>query len=303
MDGIGLLTFITFNKDHKNNLGDWYQTAAACYMWWNHFGRVGTFYNFLQECICTQTMNGYPIIWIYRDNPSASDPRGCKKVVTFYNGWWLYDYFKAGDYDFPPPTWLHPIYTSIHVRDKGILTPTTIEHLKLHSPIGCRDKETETMMKNFGISAYFSGCMTMILNLQDSLLGFSKTLDYSDATVYIDMPISLKGTTLRCSLSQAGHFHRDPNWIIYAIQRMYNIFFAKSVITHRLHVWLPLLCSGKDISLWDSQTNKPIQKSIHDYIGGNNRFTGLLELQTDVKERERIQSALAEDCMKRLQSA
>jgi hypothetical protein len=302
MDGIGILVYRLVNKDWKNNIGDWYQTAAACYVWWNHFGRVGTFSYFLQECIRTNIMNGLPIIWIDRDNLSGADAKGCKKVVTICNGWWMSEYKYAGRFDFPPPTWMHPLYVSVHIGDTRMMTPVTITHFKDYQPIGCRDKSTVQMLEAFGISSYFSGCLTMILNLNDALLGFTPTLDYSDTHVFVDMPVQLKGSDLSCKVTQEGKFDQHPKWIHHAVQHTYNLFHAKSVTTHRLHVWLPLLCNDKSIVLWDARINKPCDSTHSDYRSGqNNRFNGLLELQEDHKERIRVQSALLEDCMKRLQ--
>jgi hypothetical protein len=302
MDGIGILVYKILNKDWTNNIGDWYQTSAACYVWWNHFGRVGTFSTFLHDCISTNTMNGFPIIWINRDHLSSADPHGCKKVVTLCNGWWLCETRVDGPIDFPPPTWMHPLYISFHVGNKKIMTPATISHLKMYAPIGCRDKATAAMLESHGIPSYFSGCLTMILNLNDALLGFRPTLDYSDTHVFVDMPVRSVGTGLCCKVTQEGKYDHDPKWIHYAVQHVYNLFHAKSITTYRLHVWLPLLCNDKPILLWNGQTNKLCDTSHSDYNAGqNNRFAGLIELQTDVDERKRVQSALAEDCMKRLQ--
>jgi len=302
MDGIGILVYRLVNKDWKNNIGDWYQTAAACYVWWNHFGRKGTFSDFLQDCIKTNMMNGLPIIWIDRDNLSGADAKGCKKVVTICNGWWMSEYKYSGHFDFPPPTWMHPLYVSVHIGDTRMMTSATIAYYKEYQPIGCRDKSTAHMLEAFGISSYFSGCLTMILNLNDVLLGFTPTLDYSDTHVFVDMPIQLKGSDLSCKVTQEGKFDQHPKWIYHAVQHTYNLFHAKSVTTHRLHVWLPLLCNDKSIVLWNAHTNTPCDSGHSDYRKGqNNRFAGLIELQEDHKERIRVQSALLEDCMKRLQ--
>ena len=304
MDGIGIIVYRivnkNWNKNWKNNIGDWYQTAAACYMWWNQFGRVGTFYNFLQECIHTQTMNGLPIIWIDRDNLSAANFKECKKVVTICNGWWMCEYKYTNHFDFPPPTWMHPLYISVHIGDKRMMTPKTVAHFKEYQPIGCRDKSTAQMLESLGVSSYFSGCLTMTLDLTDASLGFTPTLDYSDCHVFVDMPIQ-RGVGLCCKVTQEGKFDTDPKWILQSIQHTYNLFHAKTITTHRLHVWLPLLSNGKSVILWDARTNKPCGTNHADYNAGqNNRFTGLLECQTDVEELKRIQSALVEDCMKRL---
>ena len=303
MDGIGIIVYKIGNKDWTNNIGDWYQTSAACYVWWNHFGRNGTFSDFLQDCIRTNTMNGLPIIWIDRDNLSGADSKGCKKVVTICNGWWMCETYFGGPFDFPPPTWMHPIYISFHIGNKKLLTPITIAHLKDHQPIGCRDKSTVQMLEAFGISSYFSGCLTMTLNLKDASLGFTPTLDYSDTHVFVDMPIRTSGETMYCKVTQEGKFDKHPKWIHYAVQHTYNLFHAKSVTTHRLHVWLPLLCNGKSMILYDARTYCPCSLSHTDYNAWqNNRFAGLIDFQEDVEERERVKTTLIEDCMKRLQS-
>jgi hypothetical protein len=44
-----------------------------------------------------------------------------------------------------------------------LLTPKSIEYLKKHSPIGCRDTGTKELLEKYKIPCYFSGCLTLVL--------------------------------------------------------------------------------------------------------------------------------------------
>ena len=45
-----------------------------------------------------------------------------------------------------------------------MLQGKNLEYLKEHEPIGCRDYYTVGLLKEKGIDAYFSGCMTLTLS-------------------------------------------------------------------------------------------------------------------------------------------
>ncbi|WP_084105184.1 glycosyltransferase family 8 protein [Demequina sp. NBRC 110056] len=75
------------------------------------------------------------------------------------NGWFMHRSFK-GQLDFPFPDEVNPIMISFHVQDPDVLTAETVEHLRRHEPIGCRDWTTVYRLRDVGVSAFFSGCVT-----------------------------------------------------------------------------------------------------------------------------------------------
>lgn len=82
-------------------------------------------------------------------------------VRMIMNGW-----FMIHPEQFPPSDKIHPLYISFHMNPTNaekMLAQGGFEHLKAHEPIGCRDFGTEALLKSKGISAYFSGCLTLTL--------------------------------------------------------------------------------------------------------------------------------------------
>lgn len=84
-----------------------------------------------------------------------------ESVRMIMNGW-----FMIHPEQFPPSDKINPLYISFHINPTNaaaMLANGGLEHLKKHEPIGCRDKDTETLLRNAGVDAYFSGCLTLTL--------------------------------------------------------------------------------------------------------------------------------------------
>lgn len=82
-------------------------------------------------------------------------------VDMIMNGWFM-DYGE----NFPPSNKIHPLYVAFHINKlglPGLLSQAAIEHYKKYQPIGCRDTHTAELLKEHGIDAYFSGCLTLTL--------------------------------------------------------------------------------------------------------------------------------------------
>lgn len=297
MHGIGIVCYKIFNAGGKNNIGDWYQTAASLYMWWKYFKCTNTFSDFLKECVETQMINTYPIIWLYRDHLSECDSRGMK-LITICNGWWLCENNRV--FDFPPPPCIIPIYTSFHLADTRLLTEKNIEHFKLHQPIGCRDISTQEYMSAAGIATFFSGCMTMCLNLRDPFLGFHTTINYADTHVFVDAPIRTAPDDkhMISFVTQEGHYDKDPKWIAYSVQHVYNLLSAHYVTTSRLHIWLPLISNNASVTLING-SKTPYRVEDVDFITPkHDRFRGLVSLSAE--QRYTVKKQQTSDCFERI---
>lgn len=278
--------FLIYDTD---NLGDWTQTAAAMYVWWVYFGKTETFKQFLETCISTSYLYTYPITWIVRDRISnTKKPDGIESVVLICNAWWMH--LKEKKYNFIPPNWIKPIYTSIHIKDSDILTSDTIMYLKQYEPIGCRDISTKLLLEEKNIKAYFSGCLTMIIDLRDNNIGFNKTIDYSNNTIYIDIfknntTLSKENIIKKC---QKHYKILDKNNILLVIQDAINYMYAKMVVTTRLHIWLPLVCNSCNVKLINVKTGLIFKNGDTDNQNQKiNRFNGLTNI---IYENDNIDS-------------
>jgi lipopolysaccharide biosynthesis glycosyltransferase len=75
------------------------------------------------------------------------------------NGWFMHRNFQ-GPVDFPYPKNVLPLMISFHIQDPDVLTDEVVAELKRIEPIGCRDWTTLYRLRDFGIKAFFSGCVT-----------------------------------------------------------------------------------------------------------------------------------------------
>lgn len=126
-----------------NNIGDDFQCIAAKYFLPKNADKI---------MIDREQMNTY----------------SGKKVNLIANGWYMHH-----PENWPPSKDISPLLTSIHisnVRQRNgkipmnyMFSKDSIEYMKKHSPIGCRDIFTYKMLQKKGIPSYFSGCMTLTL--------------------------------------------------------------------------------------------------------------------------------------------
>ncbi|WP_430813431.1 polysaccharide pyruvyl transferase family protein [Carboxylicivirga sp. RSCT41] len=84
------------------------------------------------------------------------------KVKLIMNGWFthnLRNWIPSQDID--------PLFVSFHLNSSAapfLLDDNSVSYLKEHAPIGCRDKFTVELLKEKGVDAYFTGCLTLTLD-------------------------------------------------------------------------------------------------------------------------------------------
>jgi lipopolysaccharide biosynthesis glycosyltransferase len=82
-----------------------------------------------------------------------------KNTWLISNGWFMHRAYK-GAVDFPYPENVNPIMISFHIQDANVLNKEVAAHLKKLGPIGCRDWTTVYRLRDYGVPAFFSGCVT-----------------------------------------------------------------------------------------------------------------------------------------------
>lgn len=93
-----------------------------------------------------------------RERLNTYQEKACKVII---NGW-----FMENPNNFPPSANLNPLFISFHISpsaSKQMLKNTTINYLKQHQPIGCRDKYTQTLLEKHKIKTFLSCCVTLTL--------------------------------------------------------------------------------------------------------------------------------------------
>lgn len=88
-------------------------------------------------------------------------------LYIILNGWFMHH-----PENWPPSEYVTPKFISFHINNhaKRLMTnEKSIAYYKKHEPIGCRDKFTEKLLKDKGVDAYFSGCLTLTLEKEKYL--------------------------------------------------------------------------------------------------------------------------------------
>lgn len=100
-------------------------------------------------------------------------------VKMIMNGWYIWkpELFPVSKRVVPLPVSMH---ISPMIAGKLFKMQEVVQWFKEHEPIGCRDKETELMMKSNGIDAYFSGCLTLTLGKKYKLQAERQGLVFVD---------------------------------------------------------------------------------------------------------------------------
>lgn len=94
----------------------------------------------------------------------ASILHGQREIWTIFHGWYFHQSFKQGG-PFPCPENINPIILSFYLQRPEDLTVSTLSYLKRNGPVGCRDWSTTYWLLNQGVDAFFSGCLTLTLDL------------------------------------------------------------------------------------------------------------------------------------------
>lgn len=115
---------------------------------------IGDYIQALASAQFLPTIDGF----INREELSEYEEEECKIIL---NGWFMHNAMH-----WPPSEKIHPLFVAFHLNSSvadQMLSNEGIKYFKDHSPIGCRDLNTELLLKKHGIDAYFSGCMTLTL--------------------------------------------------------------------------------------------------------------------------------------------
>lgn len=85
----------------------------------------------------------------YFDRDSIDDTQISEKTKLIMNGW-----FTKKPQNWPPKnTLIDPLLISFHIANEwgssveNLLTPESLDFYKKHGPVGCRDKNTESLLR------------------------------------------------------------------------------------------------------------------------------------------------------------
>ena len=167
------------------------------------------------------------------------------KTRVILNGW-----FMHYSQHWPPSDMIDPVFISFHIYDPVLADPKYRDYYKKYEPIGCRDQHTVELLKNIGVDAYLSYCLTLTLN---------NKFNYRTDDVYL-VDVERK----HCSQMIPSNILDKAICIGHLFPDNYNITdfddrlkksedllkkysTAKFVITSRLHCALPCLAFGTPV--------------------------------------------------------
>lgn len=100
---------------------------------------------------------------VNRDAIVIDDAPAQEQVHLILNGWFM----RVHEHTvWPPPNHIRPLITSLHISASAsgvLLSEPGIAFLKQHAPIGARDLYTLGVLRDHGIGAFFSACLTLTL--------------------------------------------------------------------------------------------------------------------------------------------
>jgi len=102
-----------------------------------------------------------PRVDIYLNREKLGEYTGVETKLIM-NGW-----FTHNIHNWVPGNNIKPLFVSFHINNTAapyMLSEKGISYLKQHQPIGCRDQFSVDILKEKGIDAYFTGCLTLTLD-------------------------------------------------------------------------------------------------------------------------------------------
>ena len=194
-------------------------------------------------------------------------------TTIFFNGWWG----SSSNRSWSPPSSLNPVMVSIHAQRGKMVKAWADYAKKRNQSIGCRDLATLDHMQSHGVSAFLSGCMTLLIR-NPNVAGTRNAKIYivdvnSTYLRLIPKHVREKAVVLHHSVTSRGR-HRVERFI-----RAYNLLkiyaSAKLVITQRLHAALPCVAMETPV-IFINSANMPGGGGTR--LKASSRVVGLTEL-------------------------
>lgn len=175
-----------------------------------------------------------------RDAMDETEVQSGETVKIIMNGWW-----GDGPENWPPLDQnLDVLPISMYVEDRiqgEFKKPRSIQFLNAFGPVGARSHGTELFLKKSGVDSYFSGCLTLTLNLDSEVekQDYVLAVDVSDS-VYEFMCAQTDRKVIRAGVLRP--ISKDENEQ-YKLAEFYLYLYqsAHAVVTTRLHAMLPCL--------------------------------------------------------------
>lgn len=158
------------------------------------------------------------------------------------NGW-----FKTNPSEWPPHPAYKPLYLGFHIRlfqSPSLVSAEALKHYAAHGPIGCRDRYTLALLRQHGVPAFLSHCLSLSFprRLPDPKRQTEVFVVSRDKRILDYLPSSLGPYTFLSHYSNDNDFARNKARAIEML-RTYGER-AKLIVTTMLHCALPAIAMG-----------------------------------------------------------
>ena len=224
-----------------------------------------------------ETLDLRPKIYLDRDTELANAPAlaSCSgRVVLPLNGW-----FKrtvGADPQWPPHDKIIPVFIGFHVRPyqcPALLEPRSIDYMKAHGPVGCRDPFTMRALAEKGVSTYLSHCLSLsFAKRRSDEVGDTVVVASRDREIIDVLPPEYRNNHL-----YVNHYMVRNAFPEYLTEAKDLLAFyrtrARLVITTFLHCALPCIAMGIPVIAFLPRLQYDLQKA-----SDAERFSGLMQI-------------------------
>ena len=250
-----------------------------------------------------------------RDQLNTIDVKEPTKVIM--NGWFL-----QKPQNWPPSSFIFPKFISFHITHKNeclkyFSSRKSIEYLKRHEPIGCRDYWTLNFLDSLGVKTYFSGCLTLTLRKNEIKRNNEILIVEPFNQLYLRNHSELIKEFVPDKIRSHLEFitHWDPYTIkdyqtrfLFAEKLLQKYQSAKLVITSRLHCALPCLAYGTPVYFIDIGYCSTEERNRFDGLIGhldtikidNTMFNPLIKYGVKYFQIEYFKKILSRDVFKKI---
>ena len=218
-----------------------------------------------------------PSIFLDRDTElaSATALESCAgRVLLPLNGW-----FKrtvGTDPQWPPHERIIPIFIGFHVRPHqcpALLEPRSIEYMRAHGPVGCRDPFTVRALAEKGVSTYLSHCLSLTFaRRRPEQAGDTVVVASRDREIIDVLPPEYRNDHV-----YVNHYMVRECFSDYLAEAKGALAFyrtrARLVITTFLHCALPCIAMGIPVIAFLPRPQYDFQKT-----SDEERFSGLMQI-------------------------
>ena len=193
--------------------------------------------------------------YIDREHMHTFCPEDNRQTAVICAGWLLYEHLH-----WPPSPYIYPLNISMHfdtyysrcwgrpLEDNFVLEGYGAAWLNEHGPVGARDNHTLSLLRQFHINTYFSGCITLTLNPFEGVQRHNQIIavDISERLIrhiYAQTGQDPVCKTHKIKLAPYGAKQRFS--MVEECLKCYQ--GAALVVTTRLHAALPAIALGTPV--------------------------------------------------------